>query len=412
MTRLLDLHVHPSLKMYYLPYLRNTFHAAVYSGKFWNPLSFRTRYGNLKKSPEKIMLCSHYVIERGFVAEGIRWFARSFSWIAAPWFYGRLRTANPWKTLLGMMDTLEKGIVNTNRWVMGDGVKLKLVREFSELENLAENEIAMIHSVEGSHPLGCGLKKGQSLDDFWDQTERRIDELKTRGVCLITPAHFWDNMFCPQTDGTEYIPKKKDDAVVATKDDLIFHMKRAKWSFDDPDHLGERFIRKLLDVGIIVDLSHCQEHARWAIYDLCEEYKRPVTASHTGLQHFFEHEYNLSDAEIKRIHQLGGVVGLILSRRWLVDPVKRYGTSGDGADDLVENMVYIRDLVGDVSCIGIGTDFDGLTDPFVDCCTPDKFDSITSAMSRHFNNEEIDQILFTNSLRLLKNGWGENRETF
>lgn len=405
MIRLLDLHVHPSLKMHYLPFLRNTFHSKVFNGDFWNPLSFRTQYGKLKNSPEKVMLCAHYVIEKEFVAKGIHKPFRGICWGAAPFFYGGLRFADPWKTLMKMMKGLEKSIPATNKKVTNGGMKLKMVKNFSELADLADDETAMIHAVEGSHALGYGPEEGQSLEAFWRQTLRRLKYLKECGVCMITLGHFWDNMFCPQTEGTEHIPKKKGDEIVVVKDDLVFNMVRAKWHWNDPDHLAEPFARQLLEMGILIDLSHCQRHARWEIYKLCEEYKRPVVASHVGLQHFFDHEYNFSDEEVLEIHRLGGIVGLILSRRWLVDPKKRHGSDGKGIADLIENMLHIRDLCGDVSCIGIGTDLDGLTDPFKDCYTADHLGRIAEAMKPYFSDDEIDQILFRNGMRVLEKGW-------
>ena len=233
----------------------------------------------------------------------------------------------------------------------------------------------------------------------------RLEFLKDNGICMITLAHFWENMFAPQTDGTEYISGKSKGKIVLKKDNAVFRMQRAKWNWDDPDHLADPFSRKLLEMGIVIDVSHAQEHARWKIYELCERYNRPVTASHVGLQHFFNHEYNLSDQEVKTIHKLGGVVGLILSRRWLVDPIKRHGTDGNGIDDLIQNMLHIKNLVGDVSCIGIGTDFDGLTHPFKDVYKPDQLDRIAERMTSHFGQDEIDDIFYKNSLRLLKKGW-------
>jgi len=406
MHRMLDLHVHPSLKMYYLPYLTSSFHAFVYCGKHFNPLSFRTQYRHLNKSPVKVMLSTHYVIEQGFVREGIKGPGRALSWLISPVFYAKLRRSDPWKVLMGMMETLENSVPNTNKFVTGDGKRFKMVRRYSEIADLKDNEIGLIHTIEGSHALGYGPGKGQSLEDFWKQTEERLEYLKSRGVALITLAHFWDNMFAPQTCGTEIVPKEKDGQIVGTPDDALFHMKRATWQWDDEGKLAERFARKLLEMGILIDLAHTQQHARWRIYDLCEEYKRPVIASHNGLQHFFNHEYNLSDEEIKRFHKLGGVIGLILSRRWLVDPEKRHKTDRHGGiADIVENMLYIRDMVGDVSCIGIGTDFDGLTDPFKDCATPDKLWNMIDYMGKYFTDDEIDQIMYRNGERALEKGW-------
>lgn len=405
MPGLLDLHVHPSLKMFYLPYLKANFHAPVYSGAHWNPFSFRTRYQNLKDSPVKIMLNAHYVIEQGFVGQGMKWFARGISWGMAPGFYGKLRLSDPYKTLLKMLDTLEKAEKNSNRWIFGDKKKFRMVTKFAELKDLKDNEIALIHAIEGSHALGYGPEKGQTMWEFWDQTLERLDYVKNRGVCMITLGHFWDNMFCPQTDGTETIPKKVNGKLIAGRDDALFKMKRASWRWGDEDHLSEEFSRAVLEKGMLLDVAHAQEHARAKVYDLCKEYNRPVIASHNGLQHFFNHEYNLSDNEVKRIHQLGGVIGMILSKRLLVPPIRRFKDDGKGIPTLMENMLYIKDLVGDVSCIGIGTDFDGLTHPFTDCFKPSQLDRISDAMSRYFSDDEIEQVFMGNAMRALEKGW-------
>ena len=405
MARLLDLHVHPSLKMYYLPYLRANFHALVYAGAHWNPLSFRTQYLHLNKSPEKVMMCAHYVIEHGFVKEGIRPVFRAIAETVSLGFYKRLTKEEPWKALMGQMETLEKAVDNSNRWVFGEGKKFKMVRSFEEIDSLEENEIAMIHAVEGSHALGYGPENGQTKDEFWQQTKKRLRYLKERGVSMITLGHFWDNMFAPQTEGTEFGSKVVKGEIRPRREDEVFHMKRGTWKWGDPNKLSEEFTRELMDLGIVIDVSHTQEHARWAIYDICAEYNRPIVASHVGLQHFFNHEYNMSDAEIKKIHELGGVIGLIPSRKWLVDPIVRHGSNGDGIDDIIENMRYIKEVTGDVSCIGIGTDFDGLTDPFKDMWVPSQLNDMIDKMAAFFTPEEIDDILYGNSLRVFRNGW-------
>ncbi|MHA1569070.1 MAG: dipeptidase [Alphaproteobacteria bacterium] len=406
MNRLIDLHAHPSLKMYYLPYLRATFHAATYTGKHWNPFGFRYQYGNLRRSPTKVLFCTHYVVEKGFLTKGIHPHSRAFLWAAWPYWYGKMRREDPWQALGGMMDKIEKSVPNTNRWVRGDGPRLKMVRNYAEVETLADNEIGLVHAIEGAHVFGYEPEDGQSLDDFWQRTRQRLDQLQARGVAMIGLAHFWDNMFVPQTDGTEAIPKVKNGQVVVGRDDLLFKMQRADWRWDDENKLGETLVRELLERGILLDLTHVQEHAREAIYDLCKEYKRPPILSHVGLKHFHDHEYNLSDDEVRRIHRLGGVIGLILSKRLLVDPLKRHGDNGEGIRDLIENMVYVRDLIGDVSSLGIGTDFDGLTHPFTDCHTPGELPRLIEAMKEFFSEEEIDDILYGNSQRAMKRGWG------
>ncbi len=406
MARLLDLHIHPSLKMYYLPYLRASFHAHTYTGPIWNPLSFRSQYKNLKSGPVKVMVCAHYVIERDMVKNSIKPWGRAISWLFAPSFFRKLHRADPYKTVTEMMNLLERAEKNTNRWVRKGGKRLKMVKNFGEINHLADDEIGLIHAIEGSHALGYGPEKGQDLEAFWRQTENRLDRLADRGVCMITLAHFCNNMFGPQTEATETIPKIEDGKVVAGYDDLMIKFHGANWHWDDPGHLAERFTRKLLELGIVVDVSHLQEHARWRVYDLCKEANRPVVATHVGLKHFFNHEYNMSDAEILKIRELDGVVGLILSRRLLTPPVRRHFKDGGGIPELIENMKYIRDLTGDVEVIGIGTDLDGLTHPFPDCYNPSMLDNIVEAMRKDFSEDEIDRIFYRNSERLLRLGWG------
>jgi len=406
MTKLVDLHVHPSLKMYYLPHLRYGFHALVYSGAHWNPLSFRTRYSNLNGSDVKLMMNAHYVIESGFIRHGIVWFARALGWTFIPKWFNKLENSDPYESVLGQMDVLEKGIKRTNRFILGKkSTRLKLVTRPEQIDEITSGEIGIVHTIEGAHALGYQPEEGQSLDEFWEVVKERLAYLKERGVSMITLAHFWDNPFVPQTDGTELIPKKEKGKLVAGRDDLFNHMKRARWVWGDKNKLSEKFTRKLLEMGILIDISHVQEHARQKIYDLCEEYKRPLVASHVGLQHFFNHEYNMSDSEIRRIHKLGGIMGLIFSNRILVDPIKRYKDNGEGIQNIVDNVLYIKNMVGDVSSIGIGTDFDGLTHPFTDLHKYPQLPRLVEALSQHLTDDEIDQIFQGNALRVLRNGW-------
>ncbi|NLH49419.1 MAG: hypothetical protein GX444_12585 [Myxococcales bacterium] len=405
--RMIDLHAHPYLKIANLPFLPNSFHAYTYTNGVWNPLSLEYQYINLKRSPVKILFNTHYIVEQGFLKQGIRWFSRALLWSVAPYHYHKMRAAEPWNTLIAQMNGLEKAIRNTNYLVFGDDPKLRLARSPQDISLLGEKEIAVIHAVEGAHVFGDPEAEGLSPDAFWERTRSRLHYLKERGVVMLTLAHFWDNPFVPQTDAVEMIPKKKNGKVVAGRDDLLFEMKRADWKFGEKNDLGEKLVREMLSIGMLCDLSHVQEEARHRVYDLCEEYHRPVIVSHVGLKKWHDHEYNLADEEIKRVHRLGGVIGLIISKRLLVDAVARYKDDNIGIPLLIDIMRYVKDLVGDVSCLGIGTDFDGLTHPFKDCYNPSHLPRLADAMSREFSREEVDAILYGNSWRAISRGWGE-----
>lgn len=404
MYRLFDLHAHPSIKMHYLPWFTPTLHALAYSGNHFNPFSFRTRYANLKNSPYKVIVNAHYPIEKAFLKE-FHWLFKGFAWTMGPLYYGWLHAADSWKTLDRMMRTLEKAETETNRWVKpGQGPRIRICRRFADVTRLEDDEIGIVHAIESSHCLGT-QKKGQSREEFWAQTRERLREVKERGVAMITLAHFHHNAFCPQIDSIELVARKINGKLEVIRDTNPHDMKRAEWQWGDRDHFSEEFVRELFLIGIVPDLSHAQEHARRRVYDIAKEHDRPVTVSHVGLQHFFKHEYNVTDEEILRVRKLGGVVGLILSRRWLVDPIDRYYSGNNGIPDLIQNMLYIRELTGDVEVIGIGTDFDGLTHPFSDCFLPNQLDRIAWAMKKHFSEDEIDQVFYGNSARVFEKGW-------
>ncbi len=404
--RIFDLHAHPSLRIHYLPWISRTFHTApYYSGPHFNPFEFRTNFANLDASPIKVLMNAHYVIEYQFLKTGFTDAAKRAFWALAPTYYGGLRLADPWKTLHRMIDALNVAVTQTNKLVLPGGRhRLRICTSYAAIEALEGDEIGFVHAVEGAHAIGSGLEN-LPHDEMLAQTQKRLAFLKKHGVACICPSHFFDNPYSPQTEATEIIPKKVNGKVVAVRDAAFFKMRRADWAWDDERHLAHEFFDELFRQGFVVDLSHTQEAARAKVYEIARQWGRPVILSHVGLKHFFDHEYNVSDDELRTVHGLGGVVGLILSRRWLVDPETRYYSGGDGIPDLIRNMLHMRDVCGSIDAIGIGTDFDGMTHPFADCYQPNHLDRIIHAMKAHFTAQEIDQILYGNAMRVMKAAW-------
>ncbi len=397
----IDLHAHPSLKLYYFPYLFKNFKIKTFSGPIFNPLGMRTRYSNINSSSVKVIINAHYVIEKNFLKEGFKKPFLGFLWGLAPSVIHKIMSREPYEALIEQFDLLEES-VNKIKYKNNEK-KLKMIYSYSELENLKENEVAVIHAIEGAHSLG-EPRLNESNEQFLKLVENRIKHLKNRGLAMVGIAHFWDNMFMPQTDGTEIIEKRKKGKIIGKRNDLMFKMKRAEWKFGDKNKLSKEFIELLLKNDILVDIVHTQEHARNEIYKICEKQNKPLVVSHVGLKHFFNHEYNLSDTEILKIHELQGIIGLIFSKRWLVSPENRKNHKG-GIEDLIENIKYIKKLTGDVSIAGIGTDFDGFTTPFTDCYTYAQTDKLVNRLKQEFTEKEVEDILHNNALRVLKQGW-------
>ena len=402
--RIIDLHAHPSLKLYYFPYLLKNFKIKTFSGPFFNPFGLRTRYGNINKSPVKVIINAHYVIERDFVKEGFKKYLRYSLYALAPAIMHKILKDDPYQALLNQFKTLEKAVLKSSKFSSLKNKVLKMVYDVKDIEELKDNEVGIIHAIEGAHALGYKPQKNETNEEFLNKITERVKYLKMKGLAVIGISHFWDNMYLPQTDGTEIVAKKVKGKLTAVKDDKLVEMKRGTWKFGDSTKLSYEFINLLLNNGILIDLSHTQEHARKKVYDICSKFKKPVIVSHVGLKHFFKHEYNLSDEELLKIHELQGIVGLIFSKRWLVSPLNRKKRKG-GIDDLIESMKYIKKITKDVSIIGIGTDFDGFTTPFKDLYTYAQFKKLIDKMKNEFTEDEINDILYNNALRVLKAGW-------
>jgi membrane dipeptidase len=70
---------------------------------------------------------------------------------------------------------------------------------------------------------------------------------------------------------------------------------------------------------------------------------------------------HLSDDQIRAVSERGGVIGVALDN-WMLTPGWVKGVSrreGVGLRHCVDHIVYLRDLLGSVDAIGIGTDLDG-----------------------------------------------------
>ena len=109
---------------------------------------------------------------------------------------------------------------------------------------------------------------------------------------------------------------------------------------------GRKLVRKLNDVGIVIDLAHV---GRATSLDAVRESRHPVIASHSNVRALVDTYQNKSDEEIVEIARKGGVIGVTAFPRLLGD---RPGLS---VKDMVKHIDYIVDLVG-VDHVGIGTD--------------------------------------------------------
>ena len=69
---------------------------------------------------------------------------------------------------------------------------------------------------------------------------------------------------------------------------------------------GVQLVKEMNRLGMLVDVSHISEHGFWDVLEIAE---RPLIASHSNCKALCGHPRNLTDEQIKRIAENGGVIG-------------------------------------------------------------------------------------------------------
>ena len=130
---------------------------------------------------------------------------------------------------------------------------LTLCKSTSEIKKAAENgKIAALIAIEGAELIGCDLA--------------RLEHAYDKGVRLINLCWNYDNALCGAANSS-------------TQSGLT---KR-----------GAEYVRKMQELGIVVDLSHASEQTFW---DVAEITGRPIIAGHSNSRAVCDVPRNLTDA--------------------------------------------------------------------------------------------------------------------
>lgn len=171
---------------------------------------------------------------------------------------------------------------------------------------------------------------------------------------------------------------------------------------------GRVLLRKAIDLGISIDLSHMNPKTFSDTVLFLKEEKQKgrditVIVSHSNCYDLYPHVRNLSDEQLLSIKEFSPVVGLV-----------SYGpfvSSSENREELmrkyVEHLVHVRDLLG-IDSVGVSTD-DMKFGPalFGDEDDIQVFDysqvgkQIKELLKDTFTQEEINKVLYENSYNKL-----------
>lgn len=279
-------------------------------------------------------------------------------------------------------------------------------------------KVAMI-GVENAYPVGTDLS--------------RIEEFYNRGARYMSLSHNGHSQFVDSNTG------ERD----------------GEWMHDGVSELGKEAIAEMNRVGIMIDLSHPSRKANMETMELT---KAPVIASHSSARAVYDHSRNLSDEELLRLKEVGGVVQTVAFRGYVdgdkhaawqeasraileeeaeklgfelvgwgdirdMDEEERdeymemYRTAQDNAEpriesevnvntppvdvaDFVDHIDYMVELIG-IEHVGISSDFDGGGGVYNWMDASETFNVTHELVKRGYTEQEIEMLWSGNLLRVL-----------
>ncbi len=213
---------------------------------------------------------------------------------------------------------------------------LKVVKSIINKKNLIPNNIKYTFGIEGLDYL-------KRIGD--------MEELYKLGVRSVNPVWNNHNKFGTGVRPIKIINKEKG----LTK-------------------LGKKLIKKLIKLGIAIDVSHADEETFWDIIEECEKltkghehiglkksgktsylYNRKIKpkifASHSNCKAICDVPRNLTDKQIKAIANLGGIIGIV--------SVKDFCSKDSNAnfeEQYIKHILHIKDILKNVDNIALATD--------------------------------------------------------
>lgn len=281
--------------------------------------------------------------------------------------------------------------------------KMMVVKTPADLERaVKEKKLGSMMGVEGGHMI-------EDRIDF-------LEELYKRGARYMTLT--WNN-------STSWASSAADE--------------RAKNDLGHPYGLnafGEQVVRKMNELGMIVDISHVGEKT---FYDAIRVTSKPVIASHSCTYALCPVPRNMTDDQIRALGKNNGVIQLNFYSGFVDSTfsaknnafIKKHQAEKDSIlktnpsdfyanlyihekykeemdntrpplSMLIDHLDHIVKLIG-VDHVGLGSDFDGINS------APRELNDVTNMpliteelMKRGYSNEDIMKILGGNFIRVFK----------
>lgn len=175
---------------------------------------------------------------------------------------------------------------------------------------------------------------------------------------------------------------------------------------------GKKAVKKMNELGMIVDTAHTNEKTFWDIAEICT---KPFVASHSNARALCDVPRNLTDEQIKAIALSGGVIGINAYAGFIkecdystLEPTKDVDNSKNPTlSDLIDHIDYIVNLVG-TDYVGFGFDFCEFLAEELENSIPKNLEdsskcqnAVEELRKRGYSEEDIEKIAYKNFMRVI-----------
>ena len=204
----------------------------------------------------------------------------------------------------------------------------RIITQIEEMVNANATEVGLAYNAddlyrlknEGKKAIMLGIENGYAIGHDLSL----IEQFRRRGVVYMTLCHNGDNDIC-------------DSA------------RKSNNEHGGVSPFGADVIREMNRLGMMVDLSHASEKS---FYDVMDISQVPIVCSHSSCRSLCDHPRNLTDEQMKRLANSGGVMQVTFYEGFLRTDSKAC------IADAIEHINHAVNIMG-IEHVGIGTDFDG-----------------------------------------------------
>lgn len=219
-----------------------------------------------------------------------------------------------------------------------------------------------VNKLAGRKSIMLGIENGLALESDINN----VKHFANRGIVYITLCHNGDNDICDSARGSNT------------------HNGVSAW--------GEKVIKEMNVQGVMVDLSHAAEKS---FYDALDISSTPIVCSHSNCKSLCDHPRNLTDDQLRKLAQKGGVAQITLYHGFVCK---------DGEATILDAMKHLEHAISimGIDHVGLGTDFDGDGGIRGLANSSELMNFTIELMRRRYSIEDMEKIWGGNWLRVMK----------